>query len=547
MAEAVLTANGSFCCSVCLDLLTDPVTIPCGHSFCLSCINGCWDHNRDNICPQCRQKFTPRPVLNKNTMLAELAEALRTTRLQAARVAVSYARPGDIGCDFCTENKHKAVKSCLVCLASYCEAHVQTHYNSPALKNHKLVEASVNLQQKICSQHGKLLEIFCRTDQRFICCMCVVDEHSGHNTVLPATERAERQMQLVESQKESQQRIREREKKLQELKQYIVSLGLSAQEADKESEQLFDDLIQSIEKTRSEVKELIQAQEKAELRLLAELIKNLEQELADLRKRNAEMEKLSHTDDHIHFLQSLQFLCVPLGPAELPKFPIRPKFSLEELRKAVSGLTEQLEKFDKLQLVQFEDHSALLPEPKTREDFMKYFCQLTLDPNTAHHRLSLSEKNRKVSVTRQAQKCPDHPERFDMVQQVLCKETLSGRCYWEVEQVCKFNSSIAVSYKSISRKGKSNESNFEQNDKSWSFTYFKTKYFFRHNNKDIEVPVETCSSRIGVYLDHRAGTLSFYSISDTMTLLYRAHTTFTRPLYAGFQIYGYDNYFRLCS
>lgn len=130
-------------------------------------------------------------------MLAELAEALRTTRLQAARVAVSYARPGDIGCDFCTENKHKAVKSCLVCLASYCEAHVQTHYNSPALKNHKLVEASVNLQQKICSQHGKLLEIFCRTDQRFICCMCVVDEHSGHNTVLPATERAERQVKIL--------------------------------------------------------------------------------------------------------------------------------------------------------------------------------------------------------------------------------------------------------------------------------------------------------------------------------------------------------------
>lgn len=133
-----------------------------------------------------------------------------------------------------------------------------------------------------------------------------------------------------------------------------------------------------------------------------------------------------------------------------------------------------------------------------------------------------------------------------MMQQVLCKETLLGRCYWEVEQVNKYDSSIAVSYKSISRKGQSNESNFKQNEKSWCFTCFKSKYFYRHNNKDIEVPVKSCSSRIGVYLDHWAGNLSFYSVSDTMTLLHRVQTTFTQPLHAGFQIYGYNNYVQIC-
>ncbi|KAK3565243.1 hypothetical protein QTP86_001498 [Hemibagrus guttatus] len=261
MAEAVLTAQNSFCCPVCLDLLMDPVTIPCGHSFCMSCINCCWDRKGDNVCPQCRETFAPRPVLKKNTMLAELVEALSETRLQAARLD---ARPGDVECDVCTEKKHKAVKSCMVCLASYCETHIQTHYDSSALKKHKLVEASMNLQQKICSQHGKLLEIFCRTDQKLICCLCVIDEHSGHKTVLPAAERAERQKQLLETWSESQLRIQEREKKVQELKQDMESLRLSAQEAVKESEQLFNDLIQSIEKRRSEVKELIQAQERAE-------------------------------------------------------------------------------------------------------------------------------------------------------------------------------------------------------------------------------------------------------------------------------------------
>lgn len=187
MAEAVLKEQDSFSCPVCLDLLMDPVTIPCGHSYCLSCINDYWDQKGDNGCPQCRETFTPRPILKKNTMLAQLVEALRKTRPQAAR-------PGDVECDICSENKHKAVMSCMVCLASYCEAHIQTHYSSPALKKHQLVEASTNLQQKICSEHGKLLEIFCRTDQKLICCLCVTDEHSGHNTVLPKAERAERQV-----------------------------------------------------------------------------------------------------------------------------------------------------------------------------------------------------------------------------------------------------------------------------------------------------------------------------------------------------------------
>lgn len=196
MAEAVLTVQDPFCCPVCLDLLMDPVTIPCGHSYCLKCINGWWDQKGLYVCPQCRETFTPRPALKKNTILAELVEAPRKTRLQAACVAVSYAQPGEVECDVCTEKKHKAVKSCMVCLASYCEAHIQTHYDSPALKKHKLVEASVNLQQKICSRHGKLLEIFCHTDQKLICCLCVIDEHSGHKTVLPTAERAERQVTI---------------------------------------------------------------------------------------------------------------------------------------------------------------------------------------------------------------------------------------------------------------------------------------------------------------------------------------------------------------
>ncbi|KAF5882679.1 E3 ubiquitin/ISG15 ligase TRIM25-like, partial [Clarias magur] len=196
MDEAnVLGLQDQFSCSICLDLIKDPVTLQCGHSFCMECINDFWDREdqkRVYSCPQCRQTFSPRPVMSKNTMLAEAVETLKKAGVQATPPAQSLAGPEDVKCDSCTERKHKAIKSCLVCLASFCETHLQPHYKSPAFKKHKLVEASRRLQEKICSKHDKLLEVYCRTDQQCICTLCMLDEHKGHDTVSAAAERAEK-------------------------------------------------------------------------------------------------------------------------------------------------------------------------------------------------------------------------------------------------------------------------------------------------------------------------------------------------------------------
>ncbi|XP_017551804.1 tripartite motif-containing protein 16-like [Pygocentrus nattereri] len=559
MAEAALKTLDSFNCPICLDLLKDPVTIPCGHSYCLDCIKDYWgqdDQRGVYSCPQCRHSFTPRPVLNKNTMLAELAEGLRKTRLQAAPPAGSPAGSGDVECDVCSGTKLRAVKSCRVCLASYCEAHIQPHYESPALKKHKLVEASMNLQEKICSLHDKLLEVFCRTDQQCVCLLCVMDEHSGHKTVSAAAERSEKQKQLVENQRKFQQRIQQTENKLRELKQAMDNLRRSAQAAVEDSEKIFSELIESIERRRSEVKELIRAQEKTELSQAEDLLKKLEQEIADLRRRDAELEQLSHSEDHIHFLQSFQSLSAPPQPADLPCITISPQFFMKHLKKAVTGVMERV----KGEAVKFSGgivSSSMTPdtwqkpqqfhqllEPKTREDFLTYSCQISLDPNTANRQLALSERNRKVTVMRKIQKHPDHPERFDGVQQVLCRESLTGRCYWEVE-FRGYYFDVVVSYKGVSRKG--NQSGFGSNDQSWSLICSDSRFSFRHNNKQTELPVKSSSSRIGVYVDHSAGILSFYSVSDTMTLLHRVHTTFTQPLYPGFAVYGYGNVLQICD
>ncbi|XP_045561869.1 tripartite motif-containing protein 16-like [Salmo salar] len=540
--QGVLLDQDQFCCSVCLDVLKEPVTISCGHNYCRSCIEGCWEQDVLKgvySCPQCRQTFTQRPNLRKNNMLAEM-EKLKRTGLQAAPPpALCYAEPGDVACDFCTgSRKQKALMSCLVCLASYCETHLQPHYESPAFKKHKLVKATAQLQEKICFHHDKLLEVYCRTDQQCICLLCVMDEHKGHDTVSAAAERTEKQRQLGMSQQKVQQRFQERDKELKSLQKAVKSLKISAQSAVEDSDQIFTELIRSIERRRSEVKDLIRAQEKAQVSQAEGLLEQLKQEIAELRKRSTELEQLSHTEDHIHFFQSYQSLSSISVSSDLPSIVVRPLQYFGDVSKTVSELREKLEDFLKGEWTKISttvniENVVLPPEHKTREQLLQYSCQLTLDPNTAGTRLSLSEGNRKVTTTRQVQPYPDNPDRFTNQWQVLCREGLSGRCYWEVKW--SGNVFTAVSYKDISR----NETNntFGDNNKSWGLQCYRGGYYFSHNNIDTKVSGPQ-SSRVGVYLDHKAGTLSFYSVSDTITLLHRVQTTFTQPLYPGFCLCG---------
>ncbi|XP_061073883.1 tripartite motif-containing protein 16-like [Conger conger] len=536
MAEGgILLDHDEFICVICLDLLKDPVTIPCGHSYCRGCIQDYWnqdDHTGVYSCPQCRTTFTPRPVLGRNTMLADVVEKLKKTGLQAAPSALCYAGPGDVACDVCTGRKRKAVKSCLVCLASYCETHLKLHNELNPGNTHNIINATGHLQDNMCPQHKKQLEVYCRTDQQCICLLCVINEHRGHDSVSAAVEWTEKQKQLGATQNKSQQRLQEREKELQDLRQAVQSLKCSAQTAVEDSERIFTEMIRSIERRCSEVKELIRDQEKAEVSRAEGLLERLEQEIAELRRRDAELVQLSHKEDHIHFLQSCQSLCVPPEPGDLPSIFVIPHVSFEAVRKSVSGLKDRLEDICKVELANISESvkEAHTVEPSTREDFLQYSCQLTLDPDTANKCLILHGSN--VSNYNLNQSYPDHPERFEGKAQVLCREGVSGCCYWEAEW-SGGGVFIAVSYKQISRKGKGANCELGGNDKSWRLACSPFRCSFRHNNKVIQIPVPP-SSRIGVYLHHRAGTLSFYSVSDTMTLLHRVQTTFTQPLYPGF-------------
>uniref|UniRef100_A0A8C7KDD3 Uncharacterized protein n=1 Tax=Oncorhynchus kisutch TaxID=8019 RepID=A0A8C7KDD3_ONCKI len=177
-------------------------------------------------------------------------------------------------------------------------------------------------------------------------------------------------------------------------------------------------------------------------------------------------------------------------------------------------------------------------ENRMKPGLRKYVCDLTLDLNTVNRRLSLSEENRKVTCRTEEQPYPDHPERFDGCGQVLCREGLTGRCYWEVEWSGR-GADIGVTYKGISRRGGVKECWLGYNDKSWSLYCCDNRYIACHNNNPTTIDVHSSSPhRVGVYLDWPAGTLSFYRVSsDTLTHLITFTSTFTEPLYPGFRVY----------
>ncbi|XP_063050782.1 E3 ubiquitin/ISG15 ligase TRIM25-like [Engraulis encrasicolus] len=302
---SVSSQEESFTCPVCLELLRDPVTIPCGHNFCIRCINGCWnqeDGKGEYSCPLCKHTFDSRPVLHKNPLIAEVVDKFRKTSLHVASPAHYYAGPGDVACDLCTRRKLTAVKSCLECLKSYCDAHLNAH-NELVDRNHTITDATGQLQERICSRHKKVFEIFCRTDQSCICYLCTMDDHKGHDTITAAAEWSHKKEGLGQSQRRCQQIIQLKEKELQELRKAAETLKSGAQTAVEGSERMFTEMIRSIERRRSEVTELIRAQEKAEVSRAEGLLKRLEQEIAELKRTDAEMKQISLTQDPIHFLK----------------------------------------------------------------------------------------------------------------------------------------------------------------------------------------------------------------------------------------------------
>lgn len=541
-----------FTCSICLQLMEKPVTIGCGHSYCMICIDTFWDRKcaeQAFSCPQCRQTFEPRPVLNRNALLAELLEEyINSSTPDATDYGATVEGTGDVLCDACVGEENKACKFCLICLASYCEAHLKPHFEVPPLKKHKLVQASASNKKAICGRHYKLLEIYCRTDSLFICVLCVLDGHKGHDTVAVIEEKCAIEKQLERRKQEVLDRMADSERKMTELRKAENSIKGTAWEVCDEFERLCMENVRfyvlAMEKRCAEVREKVGEAEKAGVGWTNSQLGQLRSEVCALRKRDEQLAQLLLTEEPIAFLQG----CQTLG--DLPSFnDVHTKFGgLTEFvndqkhklknvcNKEKEDLCSTLTKITALSLATVPREQHVI----TSRGYFLSNCnnhKLEVDSNTVAGHLSLSNSNRELSWGASDQAHPDHIDRFTYYSQALCKQGLSNDTYWEVEWDGGIVE-VAVAYRGIQRKGSGNECCFGHNNFSWKLVCSPSGCKFWHNNLERAPMPPVKSRKLGVYLSYQAGILYFYSINNSNVLapLHKIQAIFTEPLYAGFSV-----------
>ncbi|KAM9857236.1 E3 ubiquitin/ISG15 ligase TRIM25-like isoform 2-T2 [Aulostomus maculatus] len=570
MAQANISVTESqFRCPICLDVLRAPVSIPCGHTYCMMCINNYWDQADSGqfSCPQCREAFSPRPVLRRNTVLAEVVDKLKLSDAFADPPRLYLRGVGEVPCDFCpAESKLIAVKSCLVCLASFCELHVLPHREVGTLRRHKLVDAVESPAERLCAQHRLGLEpegggggdeAETAAEWTGDCLLCEADQEEVHNV---DAQRARRQVRLQECQRKVQGTISSGERELEEFQQSLGSLKVSAAAVLEDSEALFADMSLRLEKTKAEVRARLEAKERAVVGRAERDMEMLEKDLEELRRRDQEISRLLLTDDHSHFLQAAPLLCVCVNSARHPRALSLPTEAFSGARRELSHLRSRVEEVcreevDRISRAVNENYvsggecvkaapvsfplTSLSMQPadqRMRAAFLRFSCRLSLDPDTAHPTLLLLEGPQGAHCGEEPQSYPPHPQRFDSVAQVLCREgQFGGASYWEVEWRGGGWIDIGVTYRGIGRKGGGKPCLLGRNENSWRLRCTNTGYAAWHDNRKTTVAAPPCP-RIGVFLERQKGALSFYSVSDTVVLLHTFHCPFSQPLYPAFRL-----------
>ncbi|XP_058251521.1 E3 ubiquitin-protein ligase TRIM21-like isoform X2 [Hemibagrus wyckioides] len=500
-------------CPICLDVFTDPVSTPCGHNFCMICLKEFWDSSSHCQCPVCKTDFPKRPELCVNMFISALAAPFKKSVQVKSSIATEKPTQSLVFCEACCEKKCTAVKSCLICMASYCKTHLEPHERVSSLKKHKLMEPVENLEVYVCLKHERPLELFCRDDQTCVCQFCTEGEHKTHNTVPLEEESEEKKIQLAKTQTEVQQMIQERLKKVEELK-HSVKLNKKTTEKEKSDfVEIFSNLIHCIERSQAELLKVMEEQQKAAKRRAEEFIKELEQEITELKKRNTELEKLSHTEDHLHLLQIYPSLCSPPHTQDWTDVRINTHMSVETLSQLQETFREEMEK---------------IPEIKLRR-IQQYAVDVTLDPDTANPYLILSDDGKQVTCGDTDQNLSDNPERFDRYPSVLGKEGFtSGRFYFEVKVRGKTKWDLGVVKVSANRKG---EIVGKPENGYWRVFLRNETEYQAQDSPPVSLSLKQAPQKVGVFVDYKEGLISFYDVDEKSLIYSFTGQTFTEKLY----------------
>ncbi|XP_034074733.1 zinc finger protein RFP-like [Gymnodraco acuticeps] len=522
-----LMSEEKFRCAVCLEVFTKPVTTPCGHNFCSACIYKYWDGNDICKCPLCQRTFSQRPELHVNTFVSELAAEFKTL-VQIKASAADPTLPGTAAvlCDVCSEMKGNAVKSCLTCLMSFCEVHLEPHQRVATIKSHTLLDPVNNLEDRMCKVHNKITELYCRTDQACVCVLCIIIHHKTHD-VVPIEEEFEVTMaKKDETIANLKKMIQSRSEKIAEIES---SVDESQKEAEREKEasvQVFSDLIRSLQRNQAELVEVIEERFRATKQKADGFLTDLRMEVADLQSRSIQLEQLSQSEDHYQCVQTFQTLCSPLNK-DRTNVGVHCHLSFQAVRGAVGLLKQNTD-----QIV--EELQNEIKMKRMRE----HAVDLTFDPDTAHCSLIISQDGKQVEDAGTEQILPSNPKRFEVYPEVLSKEGFTaGKLYYEVQVKGQTQWIVGVVRESYERK---KTISMSVEDGGWAIELHEGSYSAL-TSPIVKMTLKEELQKLGVFVDYDQGVVSFYDVNSKSQIHSYTGFHFTEKMYPYFYVYKNNN------
>ncbi|XP_026222242.1 E3 ubiquitin-protein ligase TRIM39-like [Anabas testudineus] len=511
-AASCLLTEDQFLCSICLDVFTDPVSIPCGHNFCKTCITENWNNNVQCQCPNCNKRFYTRPELQINTFISEMAAQFRQSAQQKTSSSSSeqqVVESGEVPCDVCTGTKLKALKSCLVCLTSYCETHLEPHLTTSGLRRHQLIDPVENLEERMCKKHDKLLELFCKTDQMCVCVLCTISDHKTHDVVPVKEEYDIKKAELEKTEAEIHQMIQKRRLKIEEIK---ASVQLSNKDADREiaeGVQVFTALKESVERGQAELIKTIKEKQRTTEQQAEDFIKELEQEISDLNKRSSEVEQLSQSEDHLHLLQMHSSLDTAPPTKDWTEVSIHPYEGA--VVRAVAQLEETLG----------NQMKKLLSDGELKR-VQQFAVDVTLDPDVVHPRPDGQQINKRDDC-----RCVLSEQGFT-----------SGKFYFELQVERWSTWTLGVARNRLRLR----EVTLSPKNGYWTVCLTHPTKYYATADPPVRLYPMSQLKKVGVFLDYEEGLVSFYDADTAVPIYSFTGCTFTEKLFPFFSSCPNDSF-----
>ncbi|KAJ0060545.1 hypothetical protein NL108_015424 [Boleophthalmus pectinirostris] len=503
-------------CPICLGLFVRPVSTPCGHNFCMTCLSSYWDQSPVTVCPVCKESYSQRPQLRVNTFISGLTQSFSS--LQLTEEPQTQELQTGVLCDVCTAPQQGALKSCVECLTSFCSLHLEPHHRAPGLRRHTLVSPDAGLQSRVCPEHQQLLQSYCSEEKVLMCASCE-GAHHKHRTLPLKTAYREMRSELDSTEAEITVMILEKVQRVRSIREAAAQRQEETRQEIAHSERVLQELLSNIQRSHKElVLKLEKKQQQADSEAEA-LAQEIELKILDLWEAQTKLQELKQTEDPVKFIQNLPHMSLQQSRAQPPLSLREEKLKEREtLKICTSRLQDFLKKLDR-EIRLFSDEKWL-----ALRRVQQFAVDLKLDPETAHPKLHLSQDLKQVRFNPRGRLAPesDNSRRFLGSYDILTDRGFSsGRFYFEVFVGQKDEWVLGVAKESVPkvksiprRKGCGVWALYFEVDE---FTLFNCPEVTVHNGK-----VE----RVGVFVDYDKGLVSFFDVK-TATCIH----SFTRCVF----------------